>query len=765
MGKDPDVAEDFAGSDLSVEKILRQRQRMEICGALKSSNTYYWTYMLKNLFQILATAAFLVTDVSYIMGSSDGLGFCDIEMGTRNENVVTMQCRQKRYDINQTLMIIFSAFLGLTMLLDALALLWWWEGSGMRSITRILKKLKGRNSEDLVIAKGNDFLFLFDMIAHNCGVPATLRVLTYTAPKFTEFCQPKLLIDSLKMDESSLSISWEPPPLQEIEESSVKHIKLQKYVATILPKIKDNFHDIQPGANNTASFSELEGGTKEYIVTVSAIIGDSKMKGATYRTCLPPHPPQNLRIGQDSSKEEGDTNSKLRLSWIKPKGKFDKFLLLVENISVQKTPGLADFEQENVNQKIEVYIDIEQSEYIVQNLNPGDVYKVKLMTMSGNISCLEPPNEKVITKPKPPALENIKIHQKGEEVSVYWQPPSNGKGLSTLEGYEILLRNSAGNELHKVPLSANTYRHVFDSIAPCQEYSIGLSTICRLRDTDNKILITENSNQMWKKFMSFPSPPSNLTLDKSEPTSLKLHWDYKDVGTMETLFPMTISLLDSNEEHYRSEKKSEINKSTIKLTGLPYAGALYEVELKSMIVYNSEPLYSPQVKGLFVTRPCPPCDLQVADMDKQIFQWKKSPTKSVVKYKFKISGSDRPTKDSFVDNIESDVIAFTLEDDLDEDVEYNINISSLAYVNETWHESNSLHHKVKKEIADTSFSSTIDEQDEFDGRTKPRQKLVIIDPKANLEKAGDRGSLPGKVVDSSNEILRKKSRKMSKKIK
>ena len=35
MGKDPDVAEDFAGDSLSIEKILRLRQREEICGSLK----------------------------------------------------------------------------------------------------------------------------------------------------------------------------------------------------------------------------------------------------------------------------------------------------------------------------------------------------------------------------------------------------------------------------------------------------------------------------------------------------------------------------------------------------------------------------------------------------------------------------------------------------------------------------------------------------------------------------------------------------------
>ena len=35
MGKDPDVAEDFDDPTISTEKIARERQRQEICGALR----------------------------------------------------------------------------------------------------------------------------------------------------------------------------------------------------------------------------------------------------------------------------------------------------------------------------------------------------------------------------------------------------------------------------------------------------------------------------------------------------------------------------------------------------------------------------------------------------------------------------------------------------------------------------------------------------------------------------------------------------------
>ena len=35
LGKDPDVAEDFTGGAVNMEKVVRQRQRDEICGALQ----------------------------------------------------------------------------------------------------------------------------------------------------------------------------------------------------------------------------------------------------------------------------------------------------------------------------------------------------------------------------------------------------------------------------------------------------------------------------------------------------------------------------------------------------------------------------------------------------------------------------------------------------------------------------------------------------------------------------------------------------------
>jgi hypothetical protein len=79
----------------------------------------------------------------------------------------------------------------------------------------MIKALNAYKKEDLVKREGEDFLFLFDLIAHTCGLPATLRVLSYTAPKFERLCQPVVMPErDLVLTETSLGVSWSPAPLE-----------------------------------------------------------------------------------------------------------------------------------------------------------------------------------------------------------------------------------------------------------------------------------------------------------------------------------------------------------------------------------------------------------------------------------------------------------------------------------------------------------------------------------------------------------------------
>ena len=162
------------------------------------------------------------------------------------------------------------------------SLIWSIEYFGLRKISSIVEELDQKEERQLR-SVGSDFLFLFDLIAHSCGQPATLRVLSYTDEEFLNLCQPKLT--QMKMTETSIKLVWSPSKLEEFHDSNSK-IMITNYVVTILP----NYNNKQVRAiknENEVEFDGLEGGKKEYIFTVSAYISDDvRMKGLTQKFLL-----------------------------------------------------------------------------------------------------------------------------------------------------------------------------------------------------------------------------------------------------------------------------------------------------------------------------------------------------------------------------------------------------------------------------------------------------------------------------------------------
>lgn len=56
---------------------------------------------------------------------------------------------------------------------------------------------------------GKDFLFLFDLLAHTCGIESTLRVLTHSDDNFHEIFKPNLNpLTYLTLEEDKLKIEW-----------------------------------------------------------------------------------------------------------------------------------------------------------------------------------------------------------------------------------------------------------------------------------------------------------------------------------------------------------------------------------------------------------------------------------------------------------------------------------------------------------------------------------------------------------------------------
>jgi hypothetical protein len=136
MGKDPDVAEDFAGDSLSIEKILRLRQRDEICGSLKACSLFYRLYVGRAAAQIFFAAVFVAMNIVFVLDARDEPGECDIMLGEQTGNSATMRCRQKRFDFFFSLMWIFVLQLLGIVGLNVLILLWSMEAFGWRSVTR-----------------------------------------------------------------------------------------------------------------------------------------------------------------------------------------------------------------------------------------------------------------------------------------------------------------------------------------------------------------------------------------------------------------------------------------------------------------------------------------------------------------------------------------------------------------------------------------------------------------------------------------------------
>ena len=154
---------------------------------------------------------FIALNCALAKGAVDRTESCNIIM--EELGIVKMQCRQKRFSFYMTILATFNFVLGFHILMSAISTFWSLKISGWRRITSLMTALRLRDkSNELIEAKGEDFLFLFDLVAHTCGSPATLRVLSFTAPTFANLCQPEL--EALTMTETSIKITWKRAPLQ-----------------------------------------------------------------------------------------------------------------------------------------------------------------------------------------------------------------------------------------------------------------------------------------------------------------------------------------------------------------------------------------------------------------------------------------------------------------------------------------------------------------------------------------------------------------------
>ncbi len=226
----------------------------------------------------------------------------------------------------------------------------------------------------------------------------------------------------------------------------------------------------------------------------------------------------------------------------------------------------------------------------------------------------------------------------GRQVEVTWSGPV-GDGNGYLSSYEVRLLSRTGDLLETRQRLANYC--ILNNLAPACEYAIGLVSVCNhvygLEAKDQMIIdqIREiRSEPLRVSFVTPPRRPENLTLERSEPTSLKVRWDPgTDKGavqddTAKITYIVTVrrasdvdtaaagSSSTSGSDEPLEEKRTDSN--VFMLSGLPASGVAYLVGVRAVVYHNAKALYSDTATAVFATRPHPPTDLTVQDHGRQV---------------------------------------------------------------------------------------------------------------------------------------------------
>ena len=101
-------------------------------------------------------------------------------------------------------------------------------------MSRLIEKIeKSKIDWDVELEKnvGEDFLFLFDLLAHTSGIECTLRILTHADDTFRKICLPKLIsMDQIKVEEEKLKVFWKAASLEKwLEDHSHKGIVVDSF--------------------------------------------------------------------------------------------------------------------------------------------------------------------------------------------------------------------------------------------------------------------------------------------------------------------------------------------------------------------------------------------------------------------------------------------------------------------------------------------------------------------------------------------------------
>ena len=449
------------------------------------------------------------------------------------------------------------------------------------------------------------------------------------------------------------------------------------------------------------------------------------MKGVTFKTYLPPYPPQNLQCYPSDTIVNRATS--VRITWTTPRGEFHKYSLrivllgssgdILRTMSTKETLLL----QRNQSLKMpdEIWLPKDVNEHTAENLKPGERYQIEIKSMTEFHKCRDEkaPKAVVLTRPLPPS--KISVVATDDEVTVKWCAPE-GEGHSCLAGYCLRVRMKQGaKQVDEIFVHKCDEREIlFSGLPPTEEYELVGISICKNSSKSKSvpnILISQateiKSDEAIVGFVTHPKPPLNVRLDSAGASSLRVRWDPpSETGSAKPSFSLTIQPLDKEvAEQFGEEFIKEVDSNIFTFSKLPEvigSGQKYEVSIRTSVNIGGKVFQSEAVKKVFTTKPLPPEQIEISNSNCDEFSWKRSQTRGVTKYKFRVKKNDeRPVDYCVDDNIiqeegsddgESQVISFRVPTKFEEGSEYRINIFSILEMDNNVLESDPCHARVAR---------------------------------------------------------------------
>ena len=421
---------------------------------------------------------------------------------------------------------------------------------------------------------------------------------------------------------------------------------------------------------------------------------------------LPPFPPQKLRCKSEPGL--------VRITWTKPRGRmlrrnenenldFTKYRL---NISLVKQTRMnlpiteAFTQKRDIGKKDpreetevkEVWLSRDLEEYEEKDLLPGEAYHVTLASMTSDTqTCLRPPTRTLLTKPKPAG--NLKVDTEEWSCVVRWSPPPP-PGHSCLDGYRVEIRRAEDNStvqpllVKSVKRSEESVELKVSELGLVSNYRLSLfSTASRNVSSQhgqeneklpNLEILRESSLPVETSFTLGPLAPSNLRLESSSHSSLKVKWDPAQEHDKSSYIVSTNPVSKEIKVHGN-------NSATISKLG---SGQLFRVSVVAAVTAGNKHFESKAVSIEAPTKPMPPTNLKIlregrsADGHKMKLVWSRSSSASVTRYELTVRSEDEYHKENYLVDVnnrkdQNEPVQFLAPMTMDPDIDYKINIYSL----------------------------------------------------------------------------------------